>query len=131
VWPENSELSGVTNRVRASLVAADPLSTALGRPNREQVVSSRPTVATTLQSLELTNGETLSKLLRQAAETLAGSGTAPEPLVEGIYLSALGRGPTAGEKELARSMVGEPVRREGVEDLLWVTAMLPEFQLIY
>src|SRR2546422_11367414 len=28
-------------------------------------------------------------------------------------------------------MVGTPVKREGVEDLLWAMTMLPEFQLIY
>ena len=33
--------------------------------------------------------------------------------------------------EQAREMVGEPARREGVEDLLWAVVMLPEFQLIY
>ncbi len=52
-----------TGRIRASMVAADPLMVALGRPNREQVVTTRATTATTLQALELTNGETLAKVL--------------------------------------------------------------------
>src|SRR5262249_3120821 len=40
---------------RAALVNADPLLIALGRSNREQVVTERPKTATTLQALELTN----------------------------------------------------------------------------
>ncbi len=46
--------------VRASLVAADPLMVEMGRPNREQVVTTRAETATTLQALELTNGKTLA-----------------------------------------------------------------------
>src|SRR5207245_10073200 len=37
-------------KVRAALVAADPLLVALGRPNRDIVATTRPTVATTLQA---------------------------------------------------------------------------------
>ena len=33
--------------------------------------------------------------------------------------------------KLAQSLVGTPARKEGLEDLLWAVAMLPEFQLIY
>jgi hypothetical protein len=32
---------------------------------------------------------------------------------------------------VAAALIGAPARAEGVEDLLWVLAMLPEFQLIY
>ena len=46
----------VASRTRAALVNADPLMTALGRPNREQVVTVRTSAATTLQALELANG---------------------------------------------------------------------------
>jgi hypothetical protein len=59
-------------RTRASLVAADPLQTALGRPPREQMITTRPTTATTLQALELTNGDTLSRLLDRGAERMVG-----------------------------------------------------------
>ena len=98
--------------VRAALVAADPLLVALARPNREQVVTTRPSVATTLQAL--------------------ASSPAPEPnLIPGLYGKALGRKPTGPELQLAREMVGQPAQPSGVEDLLWSLAMLPEFQLIY
>ena len=41
-------------RVRAALAEADTLTRALGRPDREQVVTRRDSIATTLQALELT-----------------------------------------------------------------------------
>ncbi|MBI5394653.1 MAG: PSD1 domain-containing protein [Verrucomicrobia bacterium] len=121
--------------VRASLLAADPLTTALGRPNREQVVTSRPSAATTLQALELTNGNTLADALKRGAEKLMGGGVGGREdgreLIDQLYLRALGRKPTADELRLAQGFVGKPLRAQGVEDLLWAMTMLPEFQLIY
>ncbi len=119
-------------RTRASLVAADPLMVALGRPNREQVITTRASVATTLQMLELSNGQTLAKLLGQgAAQLLAEQSASPRQLINRLYESALSRTPTRQELQLAEELVGQPAKKEGVEDLLWSMAMLPEFQLIY
>jgi len=118
--------------VRASLVAADPLAVALGRPNREQVMTTRATAATTLQTLELTNGDTLSKVLKRGAEKLlAEKPGANRELVTRLYTKALGRKPTSVELKLAGELLGKPAQPEAVEDLLWSMAMLPEFQLIY
>jgi mono/diheme cytochrome c family protein len=119
-------------RVRAALVAADPLMVALARPNREQVVTTRPATATTLQALELTNGETLADLLKRGADNLLSSPPAAESdMVKALYEAALGRKPTSEERRLARDVLGQPAQPAGVEDLLWSVAMLPEFQLIY
>lgn len=121
-----------TRKVRASLVAADPLLTALGRPNREQVVTTRSEEATTLQALELTNGQTLADLLKQGATNLlAGPGAAGAGLIPGLFEKALGRKPTSAELQTARELAGQPPQQTGVEDLLWCLTMLPEFQLIY
>jgi hypothetical protein len=121
-----------TNNVRAALVAADPLMVALARPNREQVVTTRPTVATTLQALELTNGETLAEVLKRGAQNMLGAPSAANGgLIPALYEKALGRRPTRQERRLAQEMVGQPAQSAGVEDLLWSVAMLPEFQLIY
>ena len=118
--------------IRAALVAADPLMVALARPNREQVVTTRPTTATTLQALELTNGETLADVLKRGAENLlAAPSAAKGDLISKLYERALGRKPTGPELQLAREMVGKPAQPAGVEDLLWSVTMLPEFQLIY
>ncbi len=116
---------------RASLVAADPLALALGRPPREQVSTTRPSAATTLQALELTNGDTLAKLLKRGAENKTVAGVAARDLVTQLFRQALGRAPTGVELKLSQELVGEPAQKEGVEDLLWSLAMLPEFQLIY
>ena len=42
----------------------------LGRPNREQVVTTRPAELTTLEALELSNGRPLSELLDAGAAKL-------------------------------------------------------------
>jgi len=116
---------------RAALVHADPLLGALGRSNREQVVTDRPKLATTLQALELTNGTPLSTLLEKGAKKWSESAAEPAPLIEQIYRRALLRSPTAAESEVAREILGAPVAPDGAEDLLWALIMLPEFQLIY
>lgn len=59
-------------------VAATPLTRALGRPIRDQVYSTRDNQATTLQALELTNGETLTHWLLRGAQAMLGQ-TPPAP----------------------------------------------------
>jgi hypothetical protein len=117
---------------RASLVSATPLMAALGRPNREQVVTVRQGTATTLQALELTNGATLAVLLKQGADKLLVDAPADSgAFVAGLYRHALSRPPTPAEQTAAEQLVGSPATSEGVQDLLWALTMLPEFQLIY
>ena len=136
-WKLGETLAQVTanseffSKVRASLVNNDPLMTALGRPNREQVVTSRASAATTLQALELTNGPTLAEQLKAAGQALTSEQLETELLVTKLYEAAFGRTPTSEELNLSRELVGSPARAEGVEDLLWAMTMLPEFQLIY
>jgi hypothetical protein len=117
---------------RASLMGADPLMVALGRPNREQIVTVRSDQATTLQALELTNGSTFAGLLKEAADKLlAGARDDTGKLVTSLYEGALSRQPSPHELQLAAEVVGSPAKSEGVQDLLWGLAMLPEFQLIH
>jgi len=116
---------------RASLSTSDALMRAMDRPNREQVVTQRATVATTLQALELTNGQTLANMLSQGAERWSHTARTPDNLVSELYQQALGRLPSAAEKQAALSVIGTPVNKEGMEDFLWALVMLPEFQLIY
>ena len=121
----------IYNRVRASLTSADPLALALGRPNREQVMTTRQSTATTIQALELTNGATLAKLLKRGAAELVASHPDGRVLAEQVFRQALCREPTRNELTLALELVGTKPNAEGVEDLLWSVAMLPEFQLTY
>ena len=125
-------MAGEHQQVRSSLVPSDPLMLALGRPSREQVLTTRLQTATTLQAIELTNGDTLSKLLQRGADkVLADKMKSTDELVTRLYTRALSRKPTRAELASAKDYLGQSVSREGVEDLLWAMAMLPEFQLIY
>jgi hypothetical protein len=118
--------------VRAALVHADPLMRSLGRPNREQVVTTRPEGLTTLQALDLANGQALFDTLTRGAGNLlrAHPRATPDQFVELVYTQALCRRPAKSELAAAREIVGTPARAEGLADLLWVVLMLPEFQLI-
>jgi len=49
------------------------LSRAMGRPIRDQVYTTRPAEASTLQALELVNGTTLALALRRGAQRLTGT----------------------------------------------------------
>ena len=117
--------------VRASLVNDDPLSRALGRPNREHVVTKRDSLATTSQALELINGNTLGKKLKAGARYwMHKEGKMPAKLVSQLYLEALGRAPSREEVRIALGLLGPTIDPQGIEDLLWIITMLPDFQLI-
>jgi hypothetical protein len=118
--------------IRASLLAADSLMTALDRPNREQVMTSRSTAATTLQALEVTNGSNLDTRLKQAAQKLtAVAAKDPAAWITQSYKHLLGRSPTGDELDVSLQTLGTPVTPNGVADLLWGLTMLPEFQYIH
>lgn len=121
----------VYGQVRASLTPADPLALALGRPNREQVTTVRQSMPTTIQALELTNGETLARLLQRGAQQLVATNADGRTLAERVFTQALSRPPTPQELALAVDLIGAQPKQEGVEDLLWSVAMLPEFQLTF
>jgi hypothetical protein len=124
--------ASLAGHVRAALVAADPLMTALGRPNREQVITVRASAATTLQALEMTNGKTLSEMLKRGSEKLLErQPSSTSEFVTRLFARALARPPKPDELQMAVELVGNPAQKEGVEDLLWAVTMLPEFQLIY
>jgi hypothetical protein len=118
-------------QVRAALAVDNALSRALGRPNREQVVTRRDSLATMLQALELVNGTTLDRVLnRGAGQWIRDGQKDPQKIVQKAYRLAFGRSPSAAEQSRAASIVGTPVSSEGIHDLLWIVVMLPEFQLI-
>ena len=67
--------------------SSNGLTRALGRPIRDQVTSTRPTEATTLQALELVNGEILARALLRGARRLLGE-LPPEPV--SLFNAAVG-----------------------------------------
>jgi len=118
--------------IRAALVRSDALMRSLGRPNREQVVTTRPDVLTTLQALDLSNGQILTDLMNRGAANVvkAHAKDPPEQLIDFVYRTALCRRPTSQEMASAHQIVGTTVTVESMADLLWCVCMLPEYQLI-
>ncbi|HEX4590487.1 MAG TPA: DUF1553 domain-containing protein, partial [Gemmataceae bacterium] len=118
--------------VRASLVNCDLLMRSLGRPNREQVVTTRGNVLTTLQALDLSNGQLLFDTLARGAANLlkADPKATADQIVERVFVRALCRKPATDELAAGRSLVGDKPTVDGVADLLWAVVMLPEFQLV-
>jgi hypothetical protein len=117
---------------RSWLLNRNPLTVALGRPNRDIIVSERLSTATTLQALELTNGEILAKRLETGASNLAKQYEAGyEDLARDIYLEGMARPPSEEELSLVAGTIRESTPEAAIEDFLWAVAMLPEFQLIY
>ncbi len=117
--------------IRASLATADPLTRALGRPNREQVVTDRVSPATTIQALELTNGNTLAeKLSVIASDLVAQKMEHSQKIIEHLFWIGLGRAPSPSETETCAAFFREGLTQNAVEDFLWTVVMLPEFQLV-
>jgi uncharacterized protein DUF1549/uncharacterized protein DUF1553/cytochrome c len=79
-------------------MASNSLTRALGRPIRDQVFSARDSTATTLQGLELVNGERLTRWLLRGARHLAGE--LPPPPASAFMTPINGRGERAGGQNL-------------------------------
>ncbi|MPZ17968.1 MAG: DUF1553 domain-containing protein [Luteitalea sp.] len=117
---------------RASLVQNDPFLEALGRPVRDNVVTSRTSETTLLQALELMNGPFLDEAVaRGARHWLRRYPSAPEDMVQQIYMQALGRRPVDREAQTALAALGPNPDAESVEDLLWAVVLLPEYQIVH
>lgn len=116
---------------RASLVKNDRFQTALGRPNRETVSTSRSSQANLLQALELTNGNTFNEALKRGAAHWQTTYPTTDILVKQLYWQALGREPRPNELAIAQKNLGTKPSIEGIQDLFWAIALHPEFQLIY
>ena len=89
--------------VRAWRIAGSSLERALGRPIRDQVYSTRDTQATTIQALELVNGEALTHWLSRGARRMLGE--APDEPVSLVARQAnAGRGaPIAFDIDISHS----------------------------
>ncbi|WP_317044970.1 DUF1549 domain-containing protein [Algoriphagus marinus] len=126
-----TELGNQPEYARASLVANNPFLTALGRPNREIVSTSRDSQASLLQALELTNGIKLNDALAKGGARWARNYSDPKELTSKLFAQALLRAPTKQELELADRLFGGKTDVAKTQDLLWSVFLLPEFQMIY
>lgn len=126
----SSMLGHATKIARASLLKSNLLMRSLGRPNREQVVTVRPASVSTLQAIDLANGEVLNGMLQQGATNLISEADQGESFVVELFEAAVSRKPSGTELNLAMSLLGEQPTPESVQDLLWLVVMLPEFQFV-
>ncbi len=123
--------SGPIRMVRASLLKSNDLMRALGRPNRDQIVSMRPSELTTLEAISLANGETLATTIEKStAKWQPAPGETTASLIQRLYLTALSRPPTTDELSAATTLLSPTPTSESLQDLLWSLIMLPEFQLV-
>ncbi len=115
---------------RASLVRNDAFLTALGRPTRENVTSSRNVQGNLLQALEMTNGQKFNQILFDGATHWVQRYPMSEQLVSQLYLQTLGRKPNSKELALAIKYIGKKSVANAIQDLAWAIFLLPEFQFI-
>jgi hypothetical protein len=113
--------------VRAALTGLDAFQSALGRPNRDQVVTTRPDLVSTLEAIHLANGPEFASMLREGAIALLGTGKPAGELIDGVYLAAFSRRPDASERSLAIETIGHGTPEEGMADFLWTVFVQPEF----
>ena len=126
----NQGTRGTGSKKRAGLRNVDHLLRTLGRTDRDVVLTQRESVATTAQFIELSNGKAVADLMAHGGKAWLGSGKASPEMVNALFVSALGRLPSEKEKNSAAEIVGSPAGAQGVEDLLWMLSLHPEFQLI-
>lgn len=116
--------------IRAALMQNDFLMRSLGRPHRDQVVTTRPSELTTLQAIDLANNEILSGYLSEGAKRISSQSKSRSELIEWLYLHAFSRKPSAGERAVIEEVVEESSNATAIEDLLWMVFMQPEFQFV-
>lgn len=119
-----------TSFIRAAQVANNAFLTALGRPNREVVVTTRTDQPNLLQALELTNGERLMKSLSEGADHWKNKYGDPNHLITQTYEVLLGRKPLPDEREIAANALGQSAEIENIQDFFWVMVLHPEVQFI-
>lgn len=124
--------SAKRNFVRAVLVHSNMLMRTLGRPNREQVVTTRAELLTTLEALDLASGAIFHDIVSRGGKQifLELKDKNKDAIIKNVYMRALGRNPDASELSAATGLLGEKPDADSLADLLWVIFLLPEFQLI-
>ena len=117
--------------VRASLVRSNLLMRTLGRPNREQVVTERPAIFTTLEAIDLANGQLLTDLLARGAAGLAARFKGDtNAFATWLFRQALSRDMNARETEALGPLLEGTLDEARTADILWAVLMLPDFQLV-
>ena len=102
-------------------------------------MTQRSSAATTMQMIELASGEEFSQFLNQLSQKMIeriGIRKNAHQIIKTVFNELLSREPTKQELQAARLLLEEKkqtdtISNDRVSDLIWSTAMLPEFQLIH
>ena len=106
---------------------------AFGRPNSSSdCPCERDTQLSVAQTLHLMNSRTLQAKFTNPSgrlQRLAAGSTAPDGVVEELYLATLSRPPTAAERAAAVEAFGSQgaTRKGAIEDIFWALINSPEF----
>jgi hypothetical protein len=115
---------------RQGLRNLDRLQRVLGRPKRDQVITTRDDRPTTLQALELSNGDILHKVVQDAGNRWATKSKDETTLIKDLFQNAFLRFPSEEEKNIAKELLNKNLNSNNVADLLWGIILQPEFQLL-
>ncbi len=120
-------LRGDARMVRAGLLKSDFLMRSLGRPNRDQIVSMRPAELSTLEAIDLANGETLASWLQQGAQNVIREERRTEVVFERWMWQALSRRPSPLEMNAAIRALGKHLTRETPKIFFGQSSCCPSF----
>ena len=85
----------------------------------EQIVTTRPESLSTLQTLDLANGEILNGLLTVGGRSMLLNLEHPARFIDHLFISTLCRKPHDSERQLALNLLGESPTADIIQDLLW------------
>jgi hypothetical protein len=96
--------------------------------------ASDKSMANVIQAMMMMSSPVVTTRVDQAKQNtrvakLLKAGKSDDEIIEELVLTSLSRYPTAEEKELAKRLITEKGKAEGVESLQWVLLNNPEFLL--
>ena len=93
-------------------------------------MTSRPAELTTLQAIDLANGQIIADYLYKGARALEAENKPTGERIDWLFRHALARLPSPTEKTILADVASESAGNQEMEDLLWMVFMHPEFQII-
>jgi hypothetical protein len=106
------------------------LQEALGRPDRNNVMTVREQDASTLQALQILTGPELGGVVDKLSAKLVAKESTVDGLTKLVWSRAYDRAPTNDESKLAADVLGEKPTAATTADLLWLVIATPEFQVL-
>ena len=88
----------------------------------------RPDQVTTLEAIDLANGQSFADSLAFGAKSMvAKKWTTTDDFVSYLFQIALTREPSTEEMLIAKNELGSSISEVAIQDLLWSICLMPEF----